>query len=57
MKASPTTLPGVLVLEPRVFGDARGSFYECYRTDVFQALGIGCTFVQENHSTSTRVSR
>src|SRR5579864_6398829 len=54
MKASSTSLPGVLVLEPRLFGDSRGSFYECYRTDVFQTLGIGCTFVQENHSTSTQ---
>jgi len=54
MKASPTALPGVLVLEPRVFGDSRGSFYECYRTDVFESLGIRCTFVQENHSTSSR---
>jgi len=54
MKASPTTVPGVLLLEPKVHGDARGSFYESYRVDTFKALGIACTFVQENHSTSTR---
>jgi len=54
MKASPTVLPGVLILEPRVFEDARGSFFESYRTDVLQSLGIGCAFVQENHSTSAQ---
>jgi dTDP-4-dehydrorhamnose 3,5-epimerase len=54
MKASSTGLPGVLVLEPKVFGDARGFFFESYRTDTFKSLGIECTFVQENHSSSTR---
>ena len=54
MKASPTALPGVLLLDPTVRADARGSFYESYRADVFKALGIGCAFVQENHSTSSR---
>jgi dTDP-4-dehydrorhamnose 3,5-epimerase len=54
MKASPTSLPGVLILEPKVFGDARGSFYESYRADTFKTLGIVCTFVQENHSTSSQ---
>lgn len=54
MKASPTPLPGVVILEPRVFGDARGSFFESYRVDTFKSLGIDCSFVQENHSSSTR---
>jgi len=54
MKASPTALPGVVILEPKVFGDARGAFYESYRVDTFKNLGIDCTFVQENHSHSTR---
>jgi dTDP-4-dehydrorhamnose 3,5-epimerase len=54
MKASPTELPGVLLLEPKVYGDARGSFYESYRVDVFRSLGIDCTFVQENQSASTQ---
>ena len=54
MKASPTALPGVLILEPKVFGDARGAFFESYRTDTFKAIGIDCTFVQENQSLSTQ---
>ncbi len=54
MKASPTALPGVVILDPKVFGDARGSFYESYRVDTFRNLGIDATFVQENHSFSTR---
>ena len=54
MKASPTPLPGVLVLEPKVFGDARGAFFESYRADLFKGLGIDCAFVQENQSRSTR---
>lgn len=54
MKASPSAVPGVVILEPKVFGDARGAFFESYRTDTFRSLGIDCTFVQENQSTSTR---
>jgi len=54
MNASPSPVPGVLVLEPKFHGDARGSFFESYRVDTFKALGIGCTFVQENHSTSSQ---
>ena len=52
MKASPTSIPEVIVLEPKVYSDARGSFFESYRVDTFKDLGIPCTFVQENHSTS-----
>ncbi|HZE97234.1 MAG TPA: dTDP-4-dehydrorhamnose 3,5-epimerase [Planctomycetota bacterium] len=52
MKASPTAIPGVLLLEPKVWGDDRGSFFECYREDVFAGLGIRDRFVQENHSSS-----
>lgn len=54
MKASPTALPDVLILEPKVFGDARGAFFESYRTDTFKSLGIDCVFVQENQSLSTQ---
>ena len=54
MKASPAAVPDVLVLEPKIFGDARGAFFESYRTDTFRTLGIECTFVQENQSTSAR---
>jgi dTDP-4-dehydrorhamnose 3,5-epimerase len=52
MKKTETALPGVLVLDPKVWADDRGSFFECYREDVFSGLGITDRFVQENHSTS-----
>lgn len=49
-----TTLEGVVVLEPKVFGDARGFFLESYNQRDFTNLGIPHTFVQDNHSYSTR---
>jgi dTDP-4-dehydrorhamnose 3,5-epimerase len=49
-----TTLPGVLLIEPEVFGDDRGFFMETYRLDEFRAKGIGDVFVQDNHSRSAR---
>jgi dTDP-4-dehydrorhamnose 3,5-epimerase len=49
-----TSLPGVLLLEPRVLGDARGFFLESYNERVFAALGIQAKFVQDNHSCSSR---
>lgn len=49
-----TPLPGVILIEPRVFGDARGFFMETYRADLFKAHGIDETFVQDNHSRSAR---
>ena len=52
MKISETELPGVLVLEPRTFGDARGWFMETYNGEVFRDHGLPETFVQDNHSYS-----
>lgn len=52
MKKIPTTLPGVLLIEPRVFGDERGFFLESYNQRAFADLGIRETFVQDNHSFS-----
>ena len=53
MKVIPTALEGVLVLEPRVFGDARGFFSESYNHRAFaQATGLDVRFVQDNHSRS-----
>jgi dTDP-4-dehydrorhamnose 3,5-epimerase len=49
-----TSLPGVVILEPRVFGDERGFFLESYNERVFVELGIGDRFVQDNHSSSQR---
>src|SRR6266545_225581 len=49
-----TSLPGVFILEPRVFGDERGFFLESYNERVFVDLGIEERFVQDNHSRSRR---
>ena len=55
MKVTPTELAGVLVLEPKVFGDARGFFMESFNQKAFeQAAGFGANFVQDNHSCSAR---
>ena len=52
---TPTPLDGVLVLEPKVFGDARGFFLESYNArDFAQATGLTRTFVQDNHSKSAK---
>ena len=49
-----TSLPGVVILEPRVFGDERGFFLESYNERAFAELGIKEQFVQDNHSGSRR---
>lgn len=54
MNKTETTLRGVLILEPRVFGDDRGYFLESYNQRVFAELGIPDQFVQDNHSYSGR---
>jgi len=55
MNVIPTALPGVLILEPKVFGDARGFFYESFNARTFeQQSGVATQFVQDNHSASGR---
>jgi dTDP-4-dehydrorhamnose 3,5-epimerase len=54
MKALPIELPGVVCLEPKVFGDARGFFFESFNRRVLEPLGIPGDFVQDNHSRSAR---
>jgi dTDP-4-dehydrorhamnose 3,5-epimerase len=54
IKKISTSLPGVVILEPRVFGDARGFFLESYNERAFAELGIAERFVQDNHSSSRR---
>jgi len=49
-----TTLPGVLLIEPRVFNDARGVFWETYHAQRYADAGIPATFVQDNASRSVR---
>ena len=52
MKTIETSLPGVLLIEPAVFGDERGFFLESYHAEKFRELGIPNQFVQDNHSLS-----
>ncbi|WP_243050014.1 dTDP-4-dehydrorhamnose 3,5-epimerase [Dyella sp. RRB7] len=52
MRVIETALPGVLVIEPRVFGDERGHFYESYHEARFKESGINTSFVQTNVSRS-----
>jgi len=54
MKTFETTLPGVTVIEPAVFGDARGYFFESFNRDRFAAAGLPTEFVQANSSRSAR---
>ena len=55
MKVTPTAIPDVLVIEPRVFGDARGFFFESFNQKAFnEATGLDLDFVQDNHSRSAR---
>jgi dTDP-4-dehydrorhamnose 3,5-epimerase len=55
MNISPTTLPEVFVIEPRLFGDARGFFYESFNQRAFrEGTGVEVEFVQDNHSRSAR---
>jgi dTDP-4-dehydrorhamnose 3,5-epimerase len=52
MRFEPTSLPGVVVVELKVFGDERGFFCETYQSQRFAAAGIHLPFVQDNHSRS-----
>ena len=54
MRTTTTTLPGVLILEPNVFGDARGFFMETWHAERYAELGIAGPFVQDNLSSSTK---
>lgn len=55
MKAIPTDLPDVIILEPKVFGDERGFFFESFNARTFaEVTGVQREFVQDNHSRSQR---
>jgi dTDP-4-dehydrorhamnose 3,5-epimerase len=54
MKVTPTALADVLAIEPAVYGDDRGFFYESWNAKRMAAAGIDATFVQDNHSRSAR---
>jgi len=55
MKCTPTDIPEVLIIEPKVFGDGRGFFFESFNARVFEEMtGVTAVFVQDNHSRSAR---
>ena len=55
MKIERTAIPEVLIIEPRVFGDERGFFFESFNERAWQeATGLNTKFVQENHSRSMK---
>ena len=55
MKVTKTAIPDVLVVEPKVFGDDRGFFFESYNQSQFkEKTGLSVSFVQDNHSRSSR---
>ena len=55
MKATPLAIPDVILLEPRVFGDDRGFFFESFNRQAFrEATGVDPDFVQDNHSRSVK---
>ena len=55
MNAIPLKIPDIILFEPRVFGDDRGFFFESFNQKTFEEIvGIATTFVQDNHSKSTK---
>ena len=54
MNVVETQLPGVLIIEPNVFGDHRGFFKETFQIERYREVGIDLAFVQDNHSRSQR---
>lgn len=54
LNAIPTFLPGVILVQPKVYSDSRGFFLETYSNDKYEDIGIRDTFVQDNHSFSTK---
>jgi dTDP-4-dehydrorhamnose 3,5-epimerase len=54
VKVITTSLPGVMIFEPKVFTDPRGFFFESYNAEQYAAAGLTSTFVQDNHSSSVQ---
>ena len=54
MKTHPTPFNGLVIIEPRVFADDRGTFFEAWNHEAFTRAGISATFVQDNQSSSAR---
>lgn len=54
MQIKQTALPGVLIIQPKVFGDSRGFFLETFQAERYKSIGIEQSFVQDNHSRSQK---
>lgn len=54
MKLTLTSIPDLLILDPKVFEDERGFFFESYNQRIFEELGVNAQFVQDNHSRSRK---
>ena len=54
MKFTPLAIPDVILIEPKVFEDKRGFFFEFYHAELFRKNGIGVAFVQDNYSRSSK---
>lgn len=54
MQIKQTALPGVLIIQPKVFGDSRGFFLETFQAERYKSIGIEQSFVQYNHSRSQK---
>jgi dTDP-4-dehydrorhamnose 3,5-epimerase len=54
MKITPASIPAVLIVEPEIFQDSRGFFFESYNQQLYYQQGITVNFVQDNHSRSVK---
>jgi len=54
MEIRNTTIPGLLLIQPKIFGDERGYFFESYQQEKFRHLGIDVNFIQDNESRSAK---
>ena len=54
MQFIPTSIPDVILIKPKIFQDKRGFFLESYQSELFKAAGISASFVQDNHSGSSK---
>jgi len=54
MKFTPTRIPDVLLIEPEIYADTRGFFFECYHREEFRKNGVTADFIQDNHSVSVK---
>ena len=54
MDVSTTNIEGLLVIQPKVFGDERGYFFESFRDDILNNYGVSTKFVQDNQSKSNK---